>query len=78
MDDWGQGVCLGVLARYGRVMLSRPSWAEGKGKGKEGVDDDDDLKLLLESVKPILQSRNPAVRFFIFFFLLFYEYNSTS
>lgn len=66
MDDWGQWISLGVLARYGRVMLPRPSWAEGKGEGEVGEerdDDDEDLKLLLDCTKPMLQSRNPAVRF---------------
>ena len=74
MDEWGQGVCMGVLARYGRVMLPRPGWAGWKGEEEEGEENQEeeegnenrDLKLLLDSVKPLLQSRNPAV--FLSFF----------
>lgn len=66
MDDWGQVFCLGVLARYGRVMLPRPSWRERNGgEGSDNEEEvDKDLKLLLDSVKPVLQSRNPAVCIF--------------
>lgn len=63
MDDWGQAISLGVLARYGRTMLPRPSWKERSSKEDlvEENDIDKDLKLLLDCVKPLLQSRNPAV-----------------
>lgn len=66
MDNWGQTICLGVLARYGRVMLPRPSWTKRRGEevSEEQEEIDNDLKLLLDSVKPLLQSRTPAVCLF--------------
>jgi len=58
MDEWGQVGMMGLLGRYVRVMVAQPV-VEG---GEEG-EVDKDLKLLLDSVKPIFQSRNPAVSF---------------
>jgi AP-3 complex subunit beta len=51
MDEWGQVSVIELLIRYSRVMLPRPTEDEI----------DSDLKLLLSSVEPLLQSRNPAV-----------------
>jgi len=62
MDEWGQVVMMRVLGRYARVMLPRPVWHDRDGEEAEEVEIDKDLKLLLDSVKPVLQSQNPAVR----------------
>ncbi|KAF5327542.1 hypothetical protein D9619_004173 [Psilocybe cf. subviscida] len=56
MDEWGQVEAMGLLLRYARVMLVRPSEQE---VGAEMLDKD--LRLLLESVEPVFLSRNPAV-----------------
>lgn len=58
VDEWGQVDLLNLLLRYARTMLSRPVV---KLDGNEEVDGD--VKLLLASVEPLLQSRNPAVGF---------------
>jgi len=62
MDEWGQVVLMELLLRYARTMLARPIWREGaEVKESEGpIEMDKDLELLLESVKPVFQSRNPA------------------
>ncbi|KDR78991.1 hypothetical protein GALMADRAFT_224240 [Galerina marginata CBS 339.88] len=69
VDEWGQVQLMGLLLRYVRTMCVRPSGA-AKGRVVDenlGVDDaqdeelDKDVKLLLDSVEPIFQSRNPAV-----------------
>ena len=67
VDEWGQVVLMGLLLRYARTMLAKPVWREGAES--EGVEMDKDLELLLESVKPVFQSRNPAVSMDTFFFL---------
>jgi len=63
VDEWGQVVLMELLLRYARTMLTRPVWREGaEAKESEGpIEMDKDLELLLESVKPVFQSRNPAV-----------------
>jgi AP-3 complex subunit beta len=59
-----------LLLRYARTMLPRPGI--GGSGGSEAVDGekpeggneedlDKDVKLLLDSVEPVFQSRNPAV-----------------
>lgn len=68
-DEWGQVVALEVLTRYARLMLekpelpvksngTRPDPAESEDEF-EGVDPD--LAMLLYCIKPLFQSRNPAV-----------------
>ena len=73
-DEWGQIVALGVLTRYARTMLDKP---EGTGatpptvppppKPHDGDSEDEfegidtDLALLLYSIRPLFQSRNPGV-----------------
>ncbi len=65
VDEWGQVVLMKLLLRYARTMLARPVWREGERKDgveeSEEIEMDKDLELLLESVKPVFQSRNPAV-----------------
>ncbi|CAA7267058.1 unnamed protein product [Cyclocybe aegerita] len=70
IDEWGQVEMINLLLRYARTMLPQPVVrggsvvAEGGEATSKGDDDEDevdkDLKLLLDSVKPIFQSRNPA------------------
>nr|ODN89320.1 AP-3 complex subunit beta [Cryptococcus depauperatus CBS 7855] len=74
-DEWGQAVALEVLIRYARVMLEKPDDAgavqptiqdvKHQQGGHESEDDsegiDVDLAMLLHCIKPLLQSRNPAV-----------------
>ncbi|TFK40175.1 adaptin N terminal region-domain-containing protein [Crucibulum laeve] len=56
VDEWGQVDLLNLLLRYARTMLPRPLVRE------DGVEElDTDVKLLLTSAEPVLQSRNPAV-----------------
>jgi AP-3 complex subunit beta len=55
VDEWGQVDLMNLLLRYVRVMLPRPVMQAGT------FEIDSDVKLLLESVEPLLQSRNPAV-----------------
>ncbi|KAF9565363.1 hypothetical protein CPC08DRAFT_784525 [Agrocybe pediades] len=56
IDEWGQVLWMGLLLRYVRVMCARPVWG-----GVEEGELDKDVKLLLDSVVPVFQSRNPAV-----------------
>jgi AP-3 complex subunit beta len=69
VDEWGQVVLMELLLRYARTMLARPVWREGERKDEvkesEEIEMDKDLELLLESVKPVFQSRNPAVSTFL-------------
>jgi hypothetical protein len=51
---------MNLLLRYAREMLPRPI-VKGKGEGEEAWEVDKDVKLLLASVQPLFQSRNPAV-----------------
>ncbi|KAF8240686.1 hypothetical protein L208DRAFT_1231334 [Tricholoma matsutake] len=53
VDEWGQVDLANLLLRYARTMLPRP--------GAIDEDMDKDVKLLLASVEPLFQSRNPAV-----------------
>ncbi|KAF8954115.1 adaptin N terminal region-domain-containing protein [Flammula alnicola] len=57
VDEWGQVEMMELLLRYVRTMLIRP----GGGGTVEGEDLDKDIKLFLDSVQPVFQSRNPAV-----------------
>lgn len=57
VDEWGQIDLLNLLLRYARTMLPRPI----------GEEIDTDIKFLLTSAEPLFQSRNPAVRLFVFF-----------
>jgi AP-3 complex subunit beta len=55
---------MGLLLRYVRTMLMRPrvDGQESGGDTREEEEElDKDLKLLLDSVEPVFQSRNPAV-----------------
>ncbi|KAJ3510883.1 hypothetical protein NLJ89_g4416 [Agrocybe chaxingu] len=70
IDEWGQVEMINLLLRYARTMLPQPvvrggsAVAEGGEATSNEQDEDEvdkDLKLLLDSVKPIFQSRNPAV-----------------
>ncbi|KAG6901132.1 hypothetical protein C0995_016713 [Termitomyces sp. Mi166 len=55
VDEWGQVDLANLLLRYARTMLPRPiAKADGEEVGK-------DIELLLNSVEPLFQSRNPAV-----------------
>ncbi|KAG6812288.1 hypothetical protein H0H92_003597 [Tricholoma furcatifolium] len=56
VDEWGQVDLANLLLRYARTMLPRPIV---KADGSEEVDQD--VELLLNSVEPLFQSRNPAV-----------------
>lgn len=70
-DEWGQVVALEVLQRYARTMLEKPDEAGETQTGQSqpnGVSSDDefdgidqDLAMLLDLAKPLLQSRNSAV-----------------
>ena len=71
-DEWGQVHLIDLLSRYARAMLPPPSvctdWSLQLSEAdiwvlQESADSlDSDLKLLLDSTEPLLQSRNPAVR----------------
>ncbi|KIM40525.1 hypothetical protein M413DRAFT_72858 [Hebeloma cylindrosporum] len=65
LDEWGQVELMNLLLRYARTMLPRPGMggSEGVTGEEEGKDEDmdKDVKLLLDSVEPVFQSRNPAV-----------------
>lgn len=65
LDEWGQVELMGLLLRYARTMLIRPqtNLSERDGEEKHGDEEEieKDLKLLLDSVEPVFQSRNPAV-----------------
>ncbi|KAF8169768.1 adaptin N terminal region-domain-containing protein [Pholiota molesta] len=64
LDEWGQVELMGLLLRYVRTMLMRPrvDGQENGGETREEEEElDKDLKLLLDSVEPVFQSRNPAV-----------------
>ncbi|KAF8150686.1 adaptin N terminal region-domain-containing protein [Crassisporium funariophilum] len=76
VDEWGQVDLMNLLLRYARTMLPRPMGRRGgvlSNKEGEGEDDsvegrmdgeeevDPDVKLLIQSVEPTFQSRNPAV-----------------
>jgi Adaptin N terminal region len=58
VDEWGQVDLANLLLRYARTMLPRPV-VKDDYKGEEDMDKD--VKLLLQSVEPLFQSRNPAV-----------------
>ena len=63
LDEWGQVELMDLLLRYARTMLPRPG-SGGTVDGEKGGDEEDvdkDVKLLLDSVEPVFQSRNPAV-----------------
>ncbi|TBU27074.1 adaptin N terminal region-domain-containing protein [Dichomitus squalens] len=60
MDEWGQVDLINLLIRYARVMLPRPIPATAAGSSLS-FDVDSDLKLLITSAEPLLQSNNPAV-----------------
>jgi len=66
LDEWGQVELMDLLLRYARTMLPRPGIGSSAGamageeEGKE-EDMDKDVKLLLDSVELVFQSRNPAV-----------------
>ena len=74
VDEWGQVDLINLLLRYARTMLPRPTGTkENKGVGGgdgEEEEIDSDVKLLLDSVEPTFQSRNPAVCFFFFLALV--------
>ncbi|KAF9065321.1 adaptin N terminal region-domain-containing protein [Rhodocollybia butyracea] len=55
VDEWGQIDLLNLLLRYTRTMLPRPIISSN------GEEVDRDIEILLSSVEPLLQSRNPAV-----------------
>ncbi|KJA26226.1 hypothetical protein HYPSUDRAFT_198985 [Hypholoma sublateritium FD-334 SS-4] len=65
LDEWGQVELMELLLRYARTMLVRPqtNLSERGGEEKHGDEEEieKDLKLLLDSVEPVFQSRNPAV-----------------
>lgn len=67
LDEWGQVELMDLLLRYARTMLPRPgiggSAGAVAGEEEEGKEDDvdKDVKLLLDSVELVFQSRNPAV-----------------
>ncbi|KAH8117745.1 adaptin N terminal region-domain-containing protein [Phellopilus nigrolimitatus] len=60
-DAWGQVSVLGLLARYARCMLTKPSATFAVEEETEREEVDPDLQLLLTSAEPLLMSRNPAV-----------------
>lgn len=55
VDEWGQVDVLNLLLRYARTMLPRPIVTA------DSEELDNDVKLLLTSAEPLLQSRNPSV-----------------
>ncbi|KAG5637426.1 hypothetical protein H0H81_004633 [Sphagnurus paluster] len=55
VDEWGQFDLMNLLLRYVRTMLPRPIAKE------DNEEVDTDVKLLLTSAEPLLQSRNPSV-----------------
>ncbi|KAF8659046.1 hypothetical protein AX16_001919 [Volvariella volvacea WC 439] len=55
VEEWGQVNLINLLLRYARTMLPRPIVDDS------GEEIDPDLSLLLKSVQPLFQSRNPAV-----------------
>jgi AP-3 complex subunit beta len=61
VDEWGQVELMKLLLRYARVMLPKPSRSDEGGEKESSEEIDPDLKLLLNSVEPTFQSRNPAV-----------------
>jgi AP-3 complex subunit beta len=66
LDEWGQVELMDLLLRYARTMLPRPGIGSSSGAvagDEEGKDEDmdKDVKLLLDSVELVFQSRNPAV-----------------
>lgn len=72
VDEWGQVQIMGLLLRYVRTMCVRPMSREpGSGDEKDQEADgeveelDKDIKLLLDSVEPVFQSRNPAVSLYL-------------
>ncbi|WVQ74636.1 hypothetical protein IAR50_004237 [Cryptococcus sp. DSM 104548] len=76
-DEWGQTVALEVLVRYARAMLEKPDGtgavkpqpkAEKTNGEKQEYESEDefegidiDLAMLLHCIKPLFNSRNPAV-----------------
>lgn len=73
---------MGLLLQYARTMLIRPHISSdsetgiqltGKGRDEQRAEKEEidmDLKLLLDSVEPVFQSRNPAVRIFSSIYLI--------
>ncbi|KAG6820486.1 hypothetical protein H0H93_016548 [Arthromyces matolae] len=55
VDEWGQVELANLLLRYARTMLPRPTLKE------DGEEIDQDVELLVKSIEPLFQSRNPAV-----------------
>lgn len=60
VDEWGQVDLLNLLIRYVRTMLPRPIISTTPVDEVQ-TELDADLKLLLTSSEPLLQSQNPAV-----------------
>ncbi|TYJ53487.1 hypothetical protein B9479_005873 [Cryptococcus floricola] len=76
-DEWGQAVALEVLVGYARAMLEKPDGAgavkpqpkteKANGEKQEYDSEDEfegldiDLAMLLHCIKPLFNSRNPAV-----------------
>ena len=56
VDEWGQIDLMNLLLRYARIMLPRPI----------GDEVDVDVKLLLQSVEPVLMSCNSAVSIYLY------------
>jgi AP-3 complex subunit beta len=57
IDEWGQIVMVGLLTRYARTQFTSP---KSNKDGKEPILDPDH-NLLIQSTRPLLQSRNCAV-----------------
>ncbi|KAI3610576.1 ap-3 complex subunit beta-1 [Moniliophthora roreri] len=55
VDEWGQVELMNLLLRYARTMLPRPFTT------LDGAEMNSDVRLLLDSVEPLFQSRNAAV-----------------
>jgi AP-3 complex subunit beta len=80
VDEWGQVTIVNMLTRYSRTQFVDPNIivTENTEKVEENSNESDDdenssfimdpdHRLLLRSMKPLLQSRNSAVK--IYFFL---------
>ena len=70
-DEWGQVVAIDVLSKYARAFLEKPETAgavKPKPRETNTMDDEDDfagldmdLAMFLDCIRPLFQSRNPAV-----------------